>query len=99
MLLTSIGGFILIILELLLRGFVLMKLWAWFVVSYFDIQPISYIVAAGVVVIYQVITGLKMSSDDMDLDFGEMFGATLLSASYTILLLGVGWTLHVIMVT
>ena len=48
-----IGGFFTVVITMIVgaivRGFVFMKLWSWFVVDIFNVKPLNLIEAIGVV--------------------------------------------------
>ncbi len=74
-----------IITKFLLDGFVIMKLWQWFIVYAFAVQPINLIQSIGLVLIWKY---LLSENKDGDKNFTEQFIKTLLRFGIT---LGLGY--------
>jgi len=59
-------GLILVVVSVIFGGFVLSKLWDWFMVYAFALPSISIPVALGISMTVTLITGAKESKDDME---------------------------------
>jgi len=82
----NFGKFMIIIIVMivtpLINGFVVMKLWNWFIIPIFSLQPLKLIEAIGFTIILAFITA-KPSKNNKEEDFWDKLFESVL---YTILL-------------
>jgi multisubunit Na+/H+ antiporter MnhB subunit len=71
-------------------GFVLSKLWLWFVVPSFGFPALAVVNAAGICIIIKFIKGYNLS-DEKDV---EVFKAISLAFAFPLIVLFIGWILH-----
>jgi len=84
----------LVILEMFLRGFALVKLWKWFAVAHFGAEPIPISVALGISLIVGILTHQSNQWKNHELDFIAVGTAALLSP---LLALFIGWIITLFM--
>ena len=60
--LIAVGFCVVITLGIIVHGFVLSKLWEWFIVPQFQLAPLSIPVAAGIGMFTTTITGISQVS-------------------------------------
>jgi len=70
---------ILTIPSYLFSGYVLMKLWSWFIVPTFSTEPISYVAAAGITLIIGFLTHKRSSTNDDDGSLSSAYARLFLS--------------------
>ena len=89
-------GALVLLIGAIVYGFVVAKLWIWFVVPVFDIRPISIPEAIGLSLLIGKLAGKKDSDiDDYDGSTGEKlvyyFLLIVVSGLFT---LGLGWIIY-----
>ena len=79
----------------ILNGYVFMKLWDWFFVPIFDLNPIRLVEAIGISIVVNFLIARKPSSNK---DFWVEFTETISFAiSYSVLALFTGWVVSLFM--
>lgn len=90
---------IFMVLSLLVEGFVVMKLWGWFIVP-FGLPFIGYLHAAGIALLHKFVCPIVKNQPDKNTTIisaiQQMFG---LAVIYPMFVLLVGWILHWLMLT
>lgn len=97
----NFGKFMTIILAMIISpiisGFVIMKLWLWFIVPIFEINPLRIVEAIGLMFFVNYLKIKRYEEEDRD-RFWEKFKANVL---YTILMAGfalfTGWLVNLFM--
>lgn len=87
--LIILGAVVIIPLLLCLRGFVLCKLWAWFVCPIFSLAPISIPQAIGIALVVSFLAA-RRSSNSKKLSWGDGIDCFADPA----LVLALGWIIH-----
>lgn len=86
--LAMVGFMVAIPLAVMWKGFVLAKLWGWFVVSKFEsIPPLSIAQAIGLAIVVSMFTGTYSSKDDED----EVWKPYVIAFLGPLISLFVGW--------
>ena len=85
-----------IIISSIINGFVIVKLWAWFIVPTFDQNPLRIVEAIGIMIL---ISYIRIKRDDQsDKDFWEEFTKNVL---YSVIMAGfillIGWIVNMFM--
>lgn len=89
------------LLMAVIKGFVLSKLWLWFIIPVFAVRAITILEATGLMLVYTFINGIKTIDEEMQAkefshvkrDMGlvwDVFGTS-------VVVLAVGYLLHMIM--
>ena len=92
----NFGKFMTILLSMtinpIIRGYVFLTMWGWFIVPTFNTNPLRMVEAIGIMFIVSYLT-LKIDKDkDNDKGFVErMIYATVMQLVYSGLVLGVAW--------
>ncbi len=85
---------------MLVRGWVLVKLWAWFITPYFDAPAMTIALAMGLVVIQRVVAGVApaiewVASDGTTIKpKGGVWGAWLAAILLPLAGLAMGYVIH-----
>lgn len=93
----NFGYFMFLILSvvtaILLRGFVLIYLWEWFIVSVFSLPPLGFVNALGFSLIVHYLTQQDIDKkEDKDRDLSDIIGRIIGQAVfYPLLILLLGW--------
>jgi len=87
--------FLAVVPSTLLRGYVVSKLWLWHVVPVFHLAPISVSQAISVSLIFSVLT-YHYTPDEKKRSAEEIIGMLLAPFATNILLLFMGWFIHVL---
>jgi hypothetical protein len=91
-LLSVIGIFISCAVVNIWSGFVLTKLWAWFIVPTFALVPLTLAPAIGVALVVSYLTHQSRPSTKSDKDAAEQFiESVVLGLLYPAIVLFVGW--------
>jgi len=85
-----IGGLVLFILNVIIYGFTLMKLWGWFIVSLFGIREIKIVEALGLSLIISFIVQQKTSSTEKDISLIARLFISMILCAFVLLY---GWVL------
>ena len=85
-----IGALGMIVVTSILNGFVLVKLWGWFVVPAFGLPTLSIPVAIGISLIIKYLT-IHRSKTAEDVDMWEAYKFAI---SFPIMTLIIGWIIH-----
>lgn len=78
---------------MLLNAWVLVKLWAWFIVPNFGLPALPFVAAAGIVLIVRHVTPIKVPAKD-DEKKHDTLTLTILSVVMPFYTLGLGWFIH-----
>ncbi len=79
------------------EGFVLTKLWGWFIVPFFDLPPLSITIAIGISLITAFLTHQRMAKDpDVD-KFEQVVDLVGYSIVHGLIMLLMGWTVTLFM--
>lgn len=84
-------GMLMVIISALLGGFVFMKLWEWFVVYTFKVDPLSMAQSVGLLIVWSFLTHKHKKTNPESIDFSyfaEKFVIILVSAG---MFLGIGY--------
>lgn len=73
-------------------GFVITILWRWFIVSFFHLSPLSIALAIGISLITRMLT--YQMPEKQDTGKGNTGYALVFSLLYPLLLLGMGFVVH-----
>ena len=84
-------GLVWLIPASIVRGFVLSKLWLWFVVSTFHINRLSIAAAIGIGLIVTMLTPTPARSKDTEYGAAWMAGVALTSLASPFFILFIGW--------
>jgi len=85
---------IIIFINSIWSGYVLSKLWAWFVVTTFSLPEISIATAIGLALIIGYLTKGEEKVDTENKEFGELFlEATFKGLMKPTISLGIGWVI------
>lgn len=80
-----------IVVAVIVRGFVLTKLWAWFIVPVFELSPLRIVEAIGISTLIGYLTYSREKGKEDD-DFWKKFIESLVvSIVLALLSLGMGW--------
>jgi hypothetical protein len=91
-----VAGIILTVLSTIVQGFVIVKLWAWFIVQIFDIRPITLIEAIGLSLFILYVNYRKPSKVEDDL-YDIVVHGFIESLTIGGIFLLFGWVVHLIM--
>ena len=93
--LIVIIGFVgMIALEMLLKGFVLIKLWSWFIVSHFGLDPLSIPIGLGLSLVISLLTYQGRHMKNHELDVAHICVSAFLNP---LIALFVGWIITLFM--
>jgi hypothetical protein len=81
----------------LFLGWALSKMWFWFVCP-FGVSALGVLQAWGLALTIRMFTGTRDARDDEDVKVPVLIGKTIGNAIILLILLGIGWTAHAIMV-
>ena len=92
-------GAFLVLVEPLVRGFVIMKLWAWFVATALRIHSISFPEAVGLSIFWYALSRMSIPDDATSSSNKPVTEDVVVSAFTRVLfmpsaVLGVGWLWH-----
>jgi len=91
----NFGKFMTIILALtigpIINGFVFMKLWLWFIVPTFQMQPLRIVEAIGIVFFITFITLKKSKEVDKDKVFESLLESMIFTLSKSVVVLFFSW--------
>lgn len=80
-----------IILLILIKGFVIMQLWGWFILPYFNLPELTFVMAIGIVTMISVVLYLPVWKFD---NIDDEFKYNIAIGLKPIILLLVGWIVH-----
>ena len=84
-----------IIVSYLVNGFVLLKLWEWFIVTTFKVQPLNLVQAIGIVILINFLFIKKEKSpDNFWKEFKERVAFLIVTAVF---ILFIGWIVTLFM--
>lgn len=86
-----------LIIIIIVNGFVLSKLWYWFIVQTFDIKPITLIQAVGLSLIIGYLTMKKNMGEDKKKDFSEIASDWFSIIIYNFMVLFLGYIISLFM--
>ena len=96
----NFGKFMAVVIALILSpiigGFVVVKLWAWYVVPIFETNPLRLVEAIGLMLLVQYVSykHVKPESDEFWESFLEKLGAVIFMAAFVLFS---GWLVHLFM--
>ena len=89
-------GLILSIPSMILQGWIFTKIWGWFIVGTFGLQPLSIIQALGVMMFVSYLT-VKLDKDTDDDFWGEYIEKYLFKVFMSLWVLFISWILFLFM--
>ena len=90
---TAIGVLAVTAFIVILRGWVLTQLWAWFVTPTFGLPALGIVAAVGLSMIVRYFSGTG-SADGSDSDIGKLFGKSILNSVFFLVF---GWIISLFM--
>ena len=89
-------GVIMIIIGILVSGFMLFKLWAWFVVPVFESLPqMTFSQSVGLALFLSIMFARNPQTKD-DEDFSDLIGKFLAGLLISVFLFGFSWIVYLI---
>ncbi len=96
--LTILGGLVLMVLKSIFNGYVLSILWGWFMVATLKLPALSIVQAIGIVLIVRFLTVHYDPQQNNKKGFKEVFFKSLMfSFLYSAFALFAGWIIHFFM--
>ncbi len=96
--LTILGGLVLMVLGSIFNGYALSILWGWFMVTTLKLPALSIVQAIGIALIVRFLTVQYDPQQENQKGFGEIFFKSLmLSFLHSAFALFVGWIIHFFM--
>jgi hypothetical protein len=88
-----LGGFTIVLIEIILNAWVLMQMWGWFWVTTFGLPVLSIPAAIGISMTVKFVTGnyTKVNSDDSK---KNVITKIAISLALPICILGIGYIVH-----
>lgn len=86
---TCLGG--------LINGFVLLKLWGWFVVPTFGVKPLTLTQALGISLLIGFLTFHELPNREKERSLNDLMGSIFLHYIYQFSALSLGWVYHLFM--
>lgn len=93
----AVGIFALLVISSLLRGFVLVKIWGWFIVPLFHLPVLTLLPAIGLALVVGFMTYQYQYSKDERSTGEKVFESILLTFLYPLLVLLTGWVITLFM--
>ena len=97
----NFGKFMAVVLAMIvgpiIKGFVFSKLWLWFIVPIFQIQPLRVVEAIGIMLLFNFIS-VKISKKSVEDDFWEVYRLYVVSSIIvSVFALLFGWIIKLFM--
>lgn len=88
---------LIVIIEIIIKGFIIMKLWTWFIVPIFEINQLRIVEAIGIMLLVNYLN-FKREKNNRDNDFSEELGTNIGFVIGTgIFILFSGWIIQSLM--
>jgi hypothetical protein len=93
-----VTGLSLVLVSTIVGGFVFMKLWSYFIITTFDVSPLTLIQAIGVAFVFSHLKAkIKKSDIDEKLEFSDTVVLLMTSIIYNFLYLLLGYIISLFM--
>ena len=93
----AVGIFALLVISSLLRGFVLVKIWGWFIVPLFHLPVLTLLPAIGLALVVGFMTYQYQYSKDERSAGEKVFESIFLTFLYPLAVLLTGWVITLFM--
>ena len=90
----TILGLLILPWGIILRGFVLVKMWAWFVIPQFHAEPLRIPIALGLSTLATLATASIDTAKDPDYAKAPMWLKCIVCILIYTMILGIGWIIH-----
>jgi hypothetical protein len=89
-------GVFLLFLSAIISGFILTKLWAWFIVSTFNQDPLRLVEAIGLGIVVSYLT-TTVKYDEEEKEFSDIIVQWFFKVFYALFILLFAWVIHLFM--
>jgi len=81
-------GFLFSVIGILIQAFVILKVWAWYLIPFFNAPEIPYLGAIGLTIFFSFLKNKNITNENIERDWEEALSLSVVGWVYDFLILG-----------